>query len=43
MRLEEAATALGISLDDITLDSLKQTFKKLTVIWDPEKVFMVYV
>ncbi len=41
MRLEEAASVLGISLDDITLDSLKQTFKKLSIIWDPEKVFII--
>ncbi len=38
MRLEEAAEILGLSLDDITLDDLKQTYKKLSIVWDPEKV-----
>mmetsp|Transcript_6289 Transcript_6289/g.10441 ORF Transcript_6289/g.10441 Transcript_6289/m.10441 type:complete len:568 (-) Transcript_6289:66-1769(-) len=37
MKLEEAATILGVSLDDITLDGLKQTYKKLAVTCDPEK------
>jgi hypothetical protein len=38
MKLEEAATILGVSLDDITVDGLKQTYKKLASSWEPEKV-----
>ena len=39
MKLEEAAAILGVSLEDITLDGLKQTYKKLAVALDPEKVY----
>lgn len=38
MKLEEAASILGVSLEDITIDGLKQTYKKLALAWDPEKV-----
>lgn len=38
MKLEEAAAILGVSLEDITIDGLKQTYKKLAMAWDPEKV-----
>lgn len=38
MKLEEAASILGVSLEDITVDGLKQTYKKLALSWDPEKV-----
>ena len=38
MKLEEAAAILGVSLEDITIDGLKQTYKKLALTWDPEKV-----
>jgi hypothetical protein len=38
MKLEEAASILGVSLEDITIDGLKQTYKKLAMAWDPEKV-----
>ena len=38
MKLEEAASILGISLEDITIDGLKQTYKKLAMALDPEKV-----
>lgn len=38
MKLQEAAVILGISLEDVTTDSLRQTFKKLTMAWDTEKV-----
>lgn len=41
MRLEEAATILGISLDDVTLDSLKATYKKLSSALDAEKVILL--
>mmetsp|Transcript_19660 Transcript_19660/g.42689 ORF Transcript_19660/g.42689 Transcript_19660/m.42689 type:complete len:1034 (-) Transcript_19660:54-3155(-) len=37
MKLEEAASILGVSLEDITIDGLKQTYKKLAMAWDPEK------
>eukprot|EP01032_Pedospumella_encystans_P021186 gene21186-24046_t len=37
MKLEEAASILGVSLEDITIDGLKQTYKKLALAWDPEK------
>jgi hypothetical protein len=38
MKLEEAASILGVSLEDITVDGLKQTYKKLALTWDAEKV-----
>lgn len=38
MKLEEAASILGVSLDDITVDGLKQTYKKLALAWESEKV-----
>jgi hypothetical protein len=38
MKLEEAASILGLSLEDITVDSLKQTYKKLAVVWDKNRV-----
>ena len=37
MKLEEAAAILGVDLDEITIDGLKQTYKKLVVAWNPEK------
>ena len=42
MKLEEAAAILGVSLDDITVDSLKQTYKKLALAWDPSKVILSF-
>ena len=42
MKLEEAASILGVSLDEITIDTLKQTYKKLNSLWDPEKVDICY-
>ncbi len=38
MKLAEAAHILGISLEDVTIDSLNKTYKKLVMTWDPEKV-----
>jgi hypothetical protein len=38
MKLAEAADILGISLEEVTVDSLKQTYKKLMTSWDNEKV-----
>ena len=38
MKLEEAASILGVSLEDITIDGLKQTYKKLALTLDPENV-----
>ena len=43
MKLEEAANILGISLDDITVDLLKQTYKKLAMTFDPEKVLLLFL
>ncbi len=43
MKLEEAASILGVSLDEITIDGLKQTYKKLAVAWNPEKVKYIYL
>eukprot|EP01035_Chromulina_nebulosa_P025493 gene25493-33267_t len=37
MKLDEAAAILGVSLEDITIDGLKQTYKKLAHAWDPSK------
>jgi preprotein translocase subunit Sec63 len=42
MKLEEAASILGVSLEDVTKDGLKQSYKKLMVTWDPEKVSSAY-
>ena len=39
MRLEEAASVLGVSIDEITVESLKQTYKKFTQEWDANKVY----
>jgi hypothetical protein len=41
MKLEEAASILGISLEDITIDGLKQTYKKLAMALDPEQVVVI--
>jgi hypothetical protein len=38
MKLAEAAHVLGISLEDVTIDILNKTYKKLVMTWDPEKV-----
>jgi len=38
MKLREAANILGVSLDDLTVDGLKLTYRKLLLAWDPEKV-----
>lgn len=38
MKLAEAAAILGISLDDVTTDSLRQQYRKLIMSWDPETV-----
>eukprot|EP01040_Poterioochromonas_malhamensis_P005833 gene5834-6273_t len=38
MKLAEAADILGISLEEVTVDSLKQTYKKLMTSWDNEKI-----
>ena len=42
MKLEEAASILGISLEDITIDGLKQTYKKLAMALDPEQVVVIF-
>lgn len=42
MKLDEAAAILGVSLEDITIDGLKQTYKKLAHAWDPSKVYETY-
>ena len=34
MKLEEAASILGVSLEDITIDNLKQTYKNLALSLD---------
>ncbi len=38
MKLAEAAQVLGISLEDVTLPTLKHTYSNLAMSWDPEKV-----
>lgn len=38
MKLEEAAALMGVSLDNITPELLKQTYKKLALSWDPQQV-----
>ena len=43
MKLDEAAAILGVSLEDITIDGLKQTYKKLAHAWDPSKVYETYM
>jgi preprotein translocase subunit Sec63 len=41
MKLAEAASILGISLEDVTTDSLKQQYRKLIISWDPDTVSSV--
>ena len=43
MKLDEAAAILGVSLEDITIDGLKQTYKKLAHAWDPSKVEVAHI
>lgn len=43
MKLHEAAEILGISLEEVTPDILKTTFKKLTMSFDAEKVVQTFV
>eukprot|EP01040_Poterioochromonas_malhamensis_P019936 gene19936-23688_t len=38
MKLVEAAAILGISLEDVTTDSLKQQYRRLIMSWDPDTV-----
>lgn len=38
MRVEDAAAILGVSLDEITNASLKQTYHELCASLDPAKV-----
>ena len=38
MKKEEVAAILGVSLEDITVEGLKQTYKKLALSWDLSKV-----
>lgn len=38
MKLQEAANILGLSLEEVTTESLKQTFRKLTTSSEAEKV-----
>ena len=38
MKLAEAAHILGISLEEVTVNSLKQAYKGLMANWDNEKV-----
>ncbi len=42
MKLAEAASVLGISLEEVTTDSLKQQYRKLMMSWDPDKVISQY-
>ena len=39
MRVEDAAAVLGVSLDEITTSSLKQTYQELCASLDPSKVY----
>lgn len=38
MKLREAADILNLPLEDITVESLKLSYRKLVLAWDPEKV-----
>lgn len=40
MRLEEAAAILGVSINS-DLELLKQTYRKLALVWHPDQVFYI--
>jgi hypothetical protein len=42
MKLAEAAAILGISLEEVTTDSLKHQYKKLIMAWDPDSVLFPF-